>query len=188
MTNSATDVTQLLHDWRAGDQDALHRLMPMVYNELRHIASAYLRREHPGHTLQTAALVNEAYLRLIDQTRADWQNRAQFYGVAAQLMRRILVDHARENQAAKRGSGETKLALVEALNVGGKQDVDLLALDDALKTLAKFDERQSRIVELRYFGGLEINEVAEVLSISPATVKREWSSARAWLFNQLSRR
>lgn len=188
MAKSPQDVTQLLHDWRGGNPEAMHRLMPLVYDELRRIASAYLRRERSGHTLQTADLVNEAYLRLIDQRRANWQNRAHFYGIAAQLMRRILTDHARERQAGKRGSGETKLALDEALNVGGQQDVDLLALDDALKTLAQFDERQSRIVELRYFGGLEITEVADVLEISPATVKREWSSARAWLFNQLSRR
>lgn len=182
------DVTQLLQNWRGGDDEALNKLMPMVYDELRRIASAYLRREREGHTLQTAALVNEVYLRLVDQTHAGWKNRAQFFGVAAQIMRRILVDHAREHRAAKRGSGETKLALDEAINIVGKQDVDVLALDDALQELARFDPRQSRIVELRYFGGLEIDETAEALDISPATVKREWNSARAWLFNQLSRR
>jgi RNA polymerase sigma factor (TIGR02999 family) len=189
MTNSAQDVTQLLHDWRGGNPEALHRLMPLVYDELRHIASAYLRRERAGHTLQTAGLVNEAYLRLINQTRADWQNRAHFYGIAARLMRRILTDHARERQAAKRDSGGEKFELDEALEIAdGKATPDLIALDDALNTLAAFDERQSRIVELRYFGGLEINEVAEVLDISPATVKREWNSAKAWLYNQLSKR
>jgi RNA polymerase sigma factor (TIGR02999 family) len=188
MSAPPQDVTQLLQDWRGGDDEALNKLMPMVYDELRRIASAYLRRERQGHTLQTAALVNEVYLRLVDQTHADWKNRAQFFGVAAQLMRRILVDHAREHKAAKRGSGETRLALDEAINVAGKQDVDVIALDDALQELARFDPRQSRIVELRYFGGLEIDETAEALDISPATVKREWISARAWLFNQLNRR
>jgi RNA polymerase sigma factor (TIGR02999 family) len=188
MSAPPQDVAQLLQDWRGGDDQALNKLMPMVYDELRRIASAYLRRERQGHTLQTAALVNEAYLRLVDQTHADWKNRAQFFGVAAQIMRRILVDYAREHHAAKRGSGETRLALDEAINVAGKQDVDVIALDDALQELARFDPRQSRIVELRYFGGLEIDETAEALGVSPATVKREWISARAWLFNQLSRR
>jgi len=188
MSSPLQDVTQLLHDWRSGDEEALNKLIPLVYDELRKIAAAYLRRENHGHTLQTAALVNEAYLRLVDQTRADWQNRAQFFGVAAQIMRRILVDHAREHQAAKRGGGETKLALDEAINISREQDVDLLALDAALKALARFDPRQSRIVELRYFGGLEIGETADVLGISPATVKREWNMAKAWLYNQLSRR
>jgi len=188
MSSPLQDVTQLLHDWRGGDNEALNKLMPLVYDELRRIAAAYLRREREGHTLQTAALVNEAYLRLVDQTHADWKNRAQFFGVAAQMMRRILVDHAREHQAAKRGSGETRLALDEAINVAGQQDVDVLALDEALQELARLDPRQSRIIELRYFVGLEIDETAEVLGISPATVKREWNSAKAWLFNQLSRR
>lgn len=188
MSAPIQEVTRLLQDWRSGDDEALNKLMPLVYDELRRIAAAYLRRERQGHTLQTAALVNEAYLRLVDQTHADWKNRAQFFGVAAQLMRRILVDHARQHKAAKRGSGETRLELDEAINVAGKQDVDVIALDDALRELARFDPRQSRIVEMRYFGGLEIDETAEALNISPATVKREWNSAKAWLFNQLSRR
>jgi RNA polymerase sigma factor (TIGR02999 family) len=181
------DVTRLLHDWRSGDATALNQLMPLVYDELKRIAAAYLRRESSGHTLQATALVNEAYLKLVDQTRADWQNRAQFFGVAAQLMRRILVDHVRERQAAKRGSGVERITFDAALDVSQPHDVDLLALDDALSELGRFDPRQSRIVELRYFGGLEINETAEVLGISPATVKREWTSARAWLYNQLNR-
>ena len=188
MSAQPPDVTQLLYDWRSGDEEALNKLMPLVYDELRKIAAAYLRRERSGHTLQTTALVNEAYLRLVDQTHPNWQNRSQFFGVAAQMMRRILVDHAREQQATKRGSGETKLALDEAINISHGQDVDLLALDDALKDLAAFDPRQSQIVELRYFGGLEIDQTAEVLGLSPATVKREWKSAKAWLFNQLNRR
>lgn len=188
MSSPPQDVTQLLRDWRGGDNEALNKLMPLVYDELRRIAAAYLRREREDHTLQTAALVNEAYLRLVDQTRADWKNRAQFFGVAAQFMRRILVDHAREHKAAKRGSGETRLALDEAINIAGQQDVDVIALDEALEELARFDPRQSRIIELRYFVGLEIDETAEVLGISPATVKREWNSAKAWLFNQLNRR
>lgn len=189
MSSPPQDVTQLLHDWRSGDDEALNKLMPLVYDELRRIAAAYLRREREGHTLQTAALVNEAYLRLVDQTRADWKNRAQFFGVAAQIMRRILVDYARNHQAAKRGSGGEKFELDEAIEIAdNKTTPDLIALDDALNTLAELDPRQSRIVELRYFSGLEINEVAEVLNISPATVKREWNSAKAWLFNQLSKR
>ncbi len=189
MSAPPQDVTRLLQDWRSGDDEALNKLMPLVYDELRRIAAAYLRREREGHTLQTAALVNEAYLRLVDQTHADWKNRAQFFGVAAQMMRRILTDHARSHQAVKRGSGDEKFELDEAIEIAdNKTTPDLVALDDALNTLAQLDPRQSRIVELRYFGGLEINEVAEVLNISPATVKREWNSARAWLYNQLSRR
>ena len=181
------DVTEMLRAWRRGEAAALDRLMPLVYAELKRIAAAYLRRESSGHTLQATALVNEAYLKLVDQTRADWQNRAQFFGVAAQLMRRILVDHAREHRAVKRGSGVERITFDAALDVPQAHDVDLLALDDALSELARFDPRQSRIIELRYFAGLEINETAEVLGISPATVKREWTSARAWLYNQLNR-
>jgi RNA polymerase sigma factor (TIGR02999 family) len=188
MSSATPEVTQLLHDWRSGDQDALNKLLPLVYDELRRLAASYLRRERPGHTLQTTALVHEAYLKLVDQTHANWQNRAQFFGVAAQLMRRILVDHARDHQAAKRGGGAEKVTLDAALEISAdKKPPDLIALDDALTALAQFDPRQSRIVELRYFGGLEITETAEVLGISPATVKREWNSARAWLFNQLNR-
>ncbi len=188
MTDSPHDVTQLLQDWRNGNRDALNQLLPIVFEELHRLAISYMRRERAGHTLQATALVNEAYLRLMDQTRANWQNRAQFFGVAAQLMRRILTDHARTQRAVKRGGGDEKLELNEAIEVSdGKIDPDIIALDDALNTLAQFDPRQSRIVELRYFGGLDIAEVAEVLEISPTTVKREWSSAKAWLFNQLKK-
>ncbi|MFN0107449.1 MAG: sigma-70 family RNA polymerase sigma factor [Blastocatellia bacterium] len=189
MPDSSNDVTKLLLDWRNGDRQALDKLMPIVYDELGRLAASYLRRERQGHTLQPTALVNEAYMRLMDQTRSNWQNRAQFFGIAAQAMRRILTDHARSQQAAKRGSGDEKFELDEAIEISdGKSSPDLIALDDALNTLAQFDERQSRIVELRYFGGLEITEVAEALNISPATVKREWNSAKAWLFNQLNKR
>jgi RNA polymerase sigma factor (TIGR02999 family) len=181
-------VTALLRDWRRGDEAALDRLMPLVYDELRQLAGSYLRRERAGHTLQSTALVNEAYVRLVERAAADWQSRAHFFGVAAQLMRQILVDYARTRRAAKRGSGEEKLALDEALDVPQRRPVDLLALDDALKDLERFDPRQSRIVELRYFAGLEIDETAEVLGLSAATVKREWSVAKAWLYRQLSRR
>lgn len=189
MPNTSHDVTQLLQDWRNGNRDALDQLTPIVFEELHRLAASYMRRERAGHTLQPTALVNEAYMRLMDQTRANWQNRAQFFGVAAQLMRRILTDHARSQKAAKRGSGDEKFELDEAIEISdGKSSPDLIALDDALNALAQLDERQSRIVELRYFGGLEITEVAEALNISPATVKREWNSAKAWLFNQLNKR
>lgn len=181
-------VTQLLHNWQNGDDEAMNQLMLLVHDELRKIAAAYLQREHAHHTLQTGELVNEAYLRLVDQTRVNWQSRTHFYGVAAQMMRRILVDHAREKQSAKRGSGDIPLALDDAFNVSSRQDINILALDDALKTLAQFDPRQSRIVELRYFGGLELSEVADVLGIGVSTVKRDWSLAKAWLYTQLSRR
>jgi RNA polymerase sigma factor (TIGR02999 family) len=180
-------VTVLLREWRGGDRTALDRLMRLVYDELRRLAKSYLRREREGHTLQSTALVNEAYLRLVEQAGADWQSRAHFFGVAAQLMRQILVDHARERRAAKRGGGEERLALDEAMEVPHRRPVDLLALDDALNDLAKFDPRQAHIVELRYFGGLEIDETAEVLGISASTVKREWNLAKAWLYGQLNR-
>jgi RNA polymerase sigma-70 factor (ECF subfamily) len=184
---SAPDVTQILQGLRHGDPDAPGRLMPFVYDELRRLADHYLRQERPNHTLQPTALVHEAYLRLIDQTRVDWQNRAHFFGVAAQLMRRILVDHARRHRASKRGGYEQKVTLDEALDYSQPRDVDLLALDDALNALAEFDERQSRIVELRFFGGLTIEETAEALGVSPATVKVDWSMAKAWLRQQIER-
>lgn len=182
-----TDVTQLLLDWNAGDQAALAELMPLVYAELRQIAARQLRRERHEHTLQPTALVHEAWLRLVQTKRLTWQNRAHFLGVAAELMRRILVDHARRRSAGIRGGGETRLALDEALDVAQPREVALLALDDALTSLAALDPRQSRIVELKYFGGLEIDEIAEVLGISPATVKRDWQWARAWLHREISR-
>src|SRR5881227_346251 len=179
-------VTQLLVNWANGDQAALDRLMPLVYSELRRLASNYLRRERQGHTLQPTALVNEAYLKLIDQKNARWQNRAQFFGVAAQLMRRILVDHAREHQAAKRGgSDQQRLSITSAEQLVKQPELDLLALHEALEELASLDPQQERIVELRFFGGLSIEETAEVLSIGHATVERDWKMARAWLRRKL---
>ena len=184
---SSQGVTQLLEKWGEGDQDALEQLLPLVYDELHRLAEAYLRRERGDHTLQPTALVNEAYLRLIDQRNARWQNRAQFFGVAAQLMRRILVDHARAHHAAKRGGTRDDLSLSHALNFGKKPDTDLLALHDALNQLAEIDPEQSRVVELRFFGGLTIAETAEVMQTSHATVEREWKMARAWLRREMSR-
>jgi len=183
---SPQNITQLLVDWSKGDQKALDKLMPLVYSELRRLAGNYLRRERQGHTLQPTALVNEAYLKLIDQKNAKWQNRAQFYGVAAQLMRRILVDHARQHQAAKRGgSDQQRLSITSAGQLAEKPDIDLLALHEALEELKAFDSQQERIVELRFFGGLSIEETAEVLSIGHATVERDWKMARAWLRRKL---
>jgi len=184
---ASPDVTRLLVSWGEGDKQALEQLAPLVYDELRRLANRYLRRERSGHTLQSTALVNEAFLRLVDQHSVKWQSRAHFFGVAAQMIRRILVDHARAHQAAKRGAGVARLSLDEALDVGEGRDLDLLALDDALKELAEMDPQQSRVIELRFFAGLSIEETAEVLNISPATVKREWATARAWLFRQLQR-
>ncbi|HKH44618.1 MAG TPA: sigma-70 family RNA polymerase sigma factor [Thermoanaerobaculia bacterium] len=182
------DVTRLLLAWRDGNEQALARLMPLVYDELRRLAASYMRRERSDHTLQPTALLNEAYLRLIDQTRVAWQGRAHFFGIAARMMRRILMDHARQHRAAKRGSGGRKLPLDEAMQEPLRQDVDLLALDEALTRLEELDPRQSRVVELRFFAGLEVTEVAEVLGISPATVKREWAVARAWLHREIADR
>jgi RNA polymerase sigma factor (TIGR02999 family) len=179
------DITQILQEVSGGNREAPARLMPLVYDELRRLADHYLRRERPDHTLQPTALVHEAYLKLIDQTRVDWQNRAHFFGVAAQLMRRILVDHARRHQAEKRGGFQQRLSLDEAVDYSQTRDVDLVKLDDALTALAKFDARQSRIVELRFFGGLTIEETAEALGISPATVKVDWSMAKAWLRREI---
>ena len=179
-------VTQLLIDWSKGDQAALDRLMPLVYSELRRLATNYLRRERQGHTLQPTALVNEAYLRLVDQKNAKWQNRAHFFGISAQLMRRILVDHARQHQAVKRGgTGQQRISITSVERLANKPEVDLLALNEALDELAKMDPQQSRIVELKFFGGLSIDEVAEVLGIGHATVERDWKMARAWLRRQL---
>jgi RNA polymerase sigma factor (TIGR02999 family) len=175
------DITQLLLAWTDGRRDALDELLPLVYHELHRIAARYLRRESGDHTLQPTALVNEAYLRLIDQRRVRWRNRAHFYGVAAEIMRRILVDHARGQRAAKRGGGGERLPLADAEAEAAGSDVDIVALDEALRRLAAFDAQQARIVELRYFGGLTIDEVAEVMGISAATVVREWTIAKAWL-------
>ena len=183
---SSEGITQLLIDWGKGDQAALEKLMPLVYDELRRLASNYLRRERATHTLQPTALVNEAYLKLVDQRNAKWQNRAQFFGISAQLMRRILVDHARQHQAAKRGgSNQQRLSITSAERFAKQPEVDLLALNEALEELTQMDPQQAQIVELKFFGGLSINETAEVLGIGHATVERDWKMARAWLRRQL---
>lgn len=179
-------ITALLRDWRNGDEQALERLIPLVNDELRRLAARYLRRERPDHTLQPTALVNEAWLQLIGQQQ-DWQSRAHFMGVAARLMRRILVDHARTHAAMKRGQGAAALPLDEALAVPGSTAPDVIALDDALHDLAKLDERKSRIIELRYFGGLSMEEMAEVMSLSVATLRREMRLAEAWLGRQMQK-
>jgi len=179
------DVTQLLLEWSNGDQSALDKLVPVVDRELRRLAHHYMSRERAGHTLQTTALVNEAFVRLVNRKSVQWQNRAHFFGIAAQLMRTILVDHARSHACAKRGGGAGKLELDEALAVSQQKAAEVIALDDALNALALIDPQQSRIVELRFFGGLTVEEAAEVLHISPATIKREWSSAKAWLYREL---
>jgi RNA polymerase sigma factor (TIGR02999 family) len=181
------NVTRLLLDWGAGNREALDALTPLIYDELRRLAGRHLRRERADHTLQSTALVHEAYLRLVDQRNVNWQNRAQFFGLAAELIRRILVDHARAKQAAKRGGSAVKLALDEALDAPVARDLELVRLDDALKGLAEVDPQQSRIVELRYFAGLTIEETAEALGISPATVKRDWVVAKAWLKRQMEK-
>ena len=186
-SGSAPDVTQLLLSWSQGDQGALEQLMPLVYGELRRLASSYLRRERSNHTLQSTALVHEAFMRLVNQQDVQWRNRAHFYAIAAQMIRRILVDYARSQHAEKRGSGAVKLALDDAMAVPQPGDVDLLGLNDALDRLAELDARQSRIVELRFFAGLSIEETAEVMHLSPASIKREWNTARAWLFREMSR-
>jgi RNA polymerase sigma factor (TIGR02999 family) len=182
---SSERVSKLLLNWGQGDQGAREALIPLVYDELRRLARRYLRRERPDHTLQSAALVNEAYLRLIRQEHPQWQNRAHFFGVAAQLMRHILVDHARNRAAAKRGAGAPRLTLDPDIALPRERDVDLIALDDALNQLAALDPQQSRLVELRFFGGLSIEETSVVLGVSPATVKREWATARAWLQREM---
>jgi RNA polymerase sigma factor (TIGR02999 family) len=182
---SSAQVSKLLDDWGQGDQGALEALIPLVYDELRRLARRYLRRERPDHTLQSAALVHEAYLRMVQQEPLQWQNRAHFFGVAAQMMRHILVDHARGRLAAKRGAGAPRLELDDQIALAQKREVDLVALDDALNQLAALDPQQARLVELRFFGGLSIEEASIVLGISPATVKREWAVARAWLQREM---
>ena len=181
-----SDVTGLLMAWGEGNRDALERLTPMVDVELRRIAEAYLSRERSGHILQTTALVNEAWIRLIDWQKSEWQNRAHFFGVAASLMRKILVTEARRRGRLKRGGDGLQVSLSEAALVAHGKQLDLIALDDALNALAEFDERKSRIVELRFFGGLSVAETAEALRISERTVAREWELARSWLYRQLS--
>jgi len=185
--DSSSQVTELLVRWRGGDREALDTLMPLVYEELRRVAHHYLRNERPNHTLQSTSLVHEAYLRLGVQEFPQWQNRAHFFAVAAQLMRQILVDYARSHRAAKRGGSVYKLALEDAMETSFRVDVDVIALDDALKTLAEMNEQQSRIVELKFFGGLSVNDTATVLGISPSTVERYWITARAWLYRELDR-
>jgi len=186
MTTMNPNVTQLLVDWRNGDRDALNQLMPLVYDELRGLARRYMSHERDGHTLQTGALVNEAYLRLVNRQGVDWQNRAHFFAIAAQVMRHLLVDHARAKQYAKRGGGSQQVTLDEGTALVDERPVEVLALDEALDRLAVIDRRKCRIVELRYFGGLSSEEAAEVLGVSEITVKREWLKAKAWLFRELS--
>jgi RNA polymerase sigma factor (TIGR02999 family) len=187
--SSASDhpgqITQLLERWDGGDQSALDELTPLVYSELRQVAAAYLRRERPSHTLQASALVNEAYLRLVGQKHGRWQDRKHFYGIAARLMRQVLVEHARRHRAEKRGGRGAAVTLSHADEVAGTPKLEILDVHEALERLANFDEQQARIVELRFFGGLSIAEVADALSIGHATVEREWGLARAWLRKEL---
>jgi len=185
---NSPEITRMLQEWSGGKQEALDALLPHVYAELRRQASRYLRGERAGHTLQTTALIHEAYLKLIDQRTVNWQNRAHFFGIAAQAMRRILVDYARGRHREKRGGiGEDLPIEAAALVVSEERSIDLVALDEALTRLAEFDERQARIVELRYFSGLSVEETAEVLRLSPATVKNDWRTAKAWLYQEITR-
>jgi RNA polymerase sigma factor (TIGR02999 family) len=186
MASDPDNVNRLLLEWSGGNQQALEEMLPLIYDELRHLAHNFLYRERPGHTLQTTALVHEAYLKLIDQRDARWQNRAHFFAIAAQAMRRILIDSARKHVADKRGGGGEKVSLEEVASISLEPDNNLLALDEALNGLAEIDPQQSRIIELRYFGGLTIEETAEVMKLSPATIKREWTMARAWLHQALT--
>ncbi|MBK8150546.1 MAG: sigma-70 family RNA polymerase sigma factor [Acidobacteria bacterium] len=179
------DVTLLLREMTDGNDRAPEVLLPLVYDELKRLASGYMRNEREGHTRQTTALVHEADVRLADWKNAGWQNRAHFFAVAAQMMRKILVDYARRHRSAKRGSGAPRIALDEAITFAAERDLDLFALDEALTQLADLDERQCRIIELRFFGGLTIDETAEVMKLSPATVKNEWTMARTWLYSRL---
>jgi len=185
-SSSQQEVTVLLDDWRGGDEGALAKLIPLVQPELHRLAHHYMSRERAGHTLQTTALLDEAYLLLVDRTKRNWQNRTHFVAVAAQLMRRIMVDHARERRSLKRGGGALKVTLDEAAAVTETRSEELLALDDALERLAAQDPRKSQIVELRYFGGLTVEETAEFLKLSQRTVEREWNMAKAWLYRALS--
>jgi RNA polymerase sigma factor (TIGR02999 family) len=180
------EVTQLLLSWNSGDKEALNQLIPLVEKELRRLARRYMRREREDHTLQTSALINEAYVRLVDQENVGWQDRSHFFAVAAQVMRHILIDHARKHQYAKRGGGAEKVPLDEIADLSDQRAAELIAMDDALRDLAEADPRKSQIVELRFFGGLSIEETAEALGVSPATVIREWRTARAWLHHAIS--
>lgn len=187
MTTTSSNVTQLLVDWRNGDEAAFAQLLPVVYDELHRIARRYMSRETASHTLQTTALINEAYLRLINQQNVDWQNRAHFFAVSARVMRGLLVDHARARAYEKRGGGAVQVSLNEELASTPELSLDVLGLDEALEQLAVVDARKSRIVELRFFGGLSVEETAEVLGVSAITIKREWLKAKAWLFRELNR-
>jgi RNA polymerase sigma factor (TIGR02999 family) len=180
-------ITELLKGWRGGDAAALEKLMPLVYDDLRRIAARQMRWERPDHTLQPTALVHEVFLKLVDQNRIQWQNRAQFFGIASQLIRRILVDYLRAQHAENRGGAAVTIALDDAVAEAGRPDVDLIRLDEALKSLAINDEQQSQVVVIRFFGGLSIEETAEVLGVSASTVKRDWLAAKAWLYREMSR-
>lgn len=180
----AGDVSALLHAWRGGDSEALKRLTPIVYNELHRLARRYMKGERPDHSLQATALVNEAYLRLVDYKRIEWRDRAHFLAISAQLMRRILVEHARRRNL-KRGAGVKRITLDEAVAVSSRPPVDLVALDDAMNALARFDPRKVQVVEMRFFGGLSVEETAQVLQVSPITVMRDWTTARSWLYREL---
>ena len=183
----SSKVSLLLQEWREGDRKALDTLLPLVYTELRRLAHARLRNERPGHTLQSAALVNEAYLRLIGLDAPQWESRTHFFAIAARLMRQVLVDYARRRRAGKRGGGACKVPLADATGVSPRQDVDVVALNDALEVLAKIDPRQSQVVELRFFAGLSLQEISAALQIAPATVQRDWTAARAWLHREMSK-
>jgi RNA polymerase sigma factor (TIGR02999 family) len=182
-----TGITDLLIGWGHGDKGALDRLMPLVYDELRNVARHHLAAEDSRHTLESAALVNETYLRLVEQERVEWRNRAHFFAISARMMRRILVDHARQRHTAKRGGGRPRLSLDQSLGLAERKDLDVVALDDALGALSKLDPQQARVIELRFFGGLTIEETSEALNVSPATVTRDWVTAKAWLYDQLNR-
>ena len=185
MSENRQEISVILRDWNGGSRASADALLPLVYDELRSIAANYLRKERSDHTLQPTALVHEAYMKLVDISDMRWQDRAHFFAVSSNVMRHILVDHARAKRTEKRGGGAQKIALQDVVSLSTTDDVDLIAIDDALKELAKFDEQQSRIVELRFFGGLTIEETAHVVGISPATVKREWAMAKAWLRRKL---
>jgi RNA polymerase sigma factor (TIGR02999 family) len=185
---STDGITKLLQGWRGGDRAALDALVPVVYKELHRLAHCELRKERPDHTLQSTALVHEAYFRLVGQSLPQWESRTHFFAIAAQLMRQILVDYARRHRASKRGSGVCMLTLDDAVVLPQRKDVDVVAIDDALNTLAEVDPRQSRIVELRFFAGLSLQEISEVMGIATATVQRDWTAARAWLHREISRR
>ncbi|HUK89827.1 MAG TPA: ECF-type sigma factor [Blastocatellia bacterium] len=186
MPQSSEEITGLLRDWRNGNRDALDKLIPIVYDDLRRIARRYIRRQAAGQTLQTTAVVHEAYMRLAGKDDVDWQNRAHFYGVCAQVMRSLLVDRARARGAAKRGGGLYRAPMVDPLDPSDNKAIDIIALDGALEGLASIDPRKAKIVELRYFGGLTVEETASFLDLSPITIKREWLKAKAWLYNELN--